>query len=86
MFSDFKLSITIVPLIKIVIIHYIHVVSISEKANEYHDNEEVTHEIGFAREAVNIVLFTTDGYIVEEGTLGEIFHSILNFCISSNPR
>ena len=34
----------------------------------------VTHEIGFAREVANRVLFFSDGYITEEGTPEEIFH------------
>ena len=34
----------------------------------------VTHEIGFAREVANRVLFFSDGYITEEGTPDEIFH------------
>jgi len=33
----------------------------------------VTHEMGFAREVADRVLFMDDGYIVEEGTPGEIF-------------
>lgn len=33
----------------------------------------VTHEIGFAREVSDRVLFISDGVIVEEGTPGEIF-------------
>ena len=33
----------------------------------------VTHEMGFAREVSNRVLFLDDGLIVEEGTPGEIF-------------
>ena len=37
----------------------------------------VTHEIGFAREVSDRVLFMDDGYIVEEGTPDEIF---------SNPK
>jgi len=35
----------------------------------------VTHEIGFAREVANRVLFIDAGYIVEEGTPDEIFTS-----------
>lgn len=37
----------------------------------------VTHEMGFAREVSDRVIFMDDGVIVEEGTAGEIF---------SNPR
>lgn len=33
----------------------------------------VTHEIGFAREVADRVLFMDDGYIVEEGTPKEVF-------------
>lgn len=33
----------------------------------------VTHEMGFAREVGNRVLFLDDGYLVEEGTPAEIF-------------
>lgn len=33
----------------------------------------VTHEMGFAREAADRVIFMDDGYIVEEGTPEEIF-------------
>ncbi len=33
----------------------------------------VTHEMGFAREVCNRVIFMDDGYIVEEGTPEEIF-------------
>ena len=33
----------------------------------------VTHEMGFAREVSNRVLFLDDGLIVEEGTPAEIF-------------
>ncbi|MCT8975357.1 amino acid ABC transporter ATP-binding protein [Clostridium sp. CX1] len=33
----------------------------------------VTHEMGFAKEVANRVLFMADGYIVEEGTPEEIF-------------
>ena len=32
----------------------------------------VTHEIGFAREVADHVVFMDDGYIVEEGTPGEV--------------
>ncbi len=34
----------------------------------------VTHEIGFAREVANRVLFFSDGYITEQGTPDDIFH------------
>jgi len=34
----------------------------------------VTHEMGFAREVANKVLFMADGYITEEGTPDEIFN------------
>ncbi len=37
----------------------------------------VTHEMGFARDVADRVLFMSDGYIVEEGTPAEIF---------SNPK
>ncbi|MDR1712801.1 MAG: ATP-binding cassette domain-containing protein, partial [Coriobacteriales bacterium] len=33
----------------------------------------VTHEMGFAREAAHRVVFMDEGYIVEEGTPGEVF-------------
>ena len=33
----------------------------------------VTHEMGFAREVADRVLFMSDGYITEEGTPEEIF-------------
>lgn len=33
----------------------------------------VTHEMGFAREVANRVLFMADGYIIEEGTPTEVF-------------
>ena len=35
----------------------------------------VTHEMGFAREVANRVLFVSDGVIEEEGTPAEIFDS-----------
>ena len=35
----------------------------------------VTHEMSFAREVSNRVLFTDEGVIVEEGTPLEIFHA-----------
>ena len=35
----------------------------------------VTHEMGFAREVADRVIFMEDGYIVEEGTPSEIFDS-----------
>jgi len=35
----------------------------------------VTHEMGFAREVGDRVLFFDEGKIVEEGTPGEIFSS-----------
>ncbi|MBR4897054.1 MAG: amino acid ABC transporter ATP-binding protein, partial [Clostridia bacterium] len=34
----------------------------------------VTHEMGFAREVANRVLFLEDGVILEEGTPDEIFN------------
>ena len=34
----------------------------------------VTHEIGFAREVADRVIFMEGGYIVEEGTPDEIFN------------
>ena len=37
----------------------------------------VTHEMSFARDVADRVLFMSDGYIVEEGTPAEIF---------SNPK
>ena len=33
----------------------------------------VTHEMGFAREVADRVIFMDDGYIVEEGTPEDIF-------------
>ena len=33
----------------------------------------VTHEMGFAREVADRVLFMDDGYIMEEGTPEEVF-------------
>ena len=33
----------------------------------------VTHEMGFAREVADRVVFMDDGYIVEEGTPDEVF-------------
>ena len=33
----------------------------------------VTHEMGFAREVADRVIFMSDGYITEEGTPEEIF-------------
>ena len=33
----------------------------------------VTHEMGFAREVADRVLFMDEGYIVEEGTPAEVF-------------
>ena len=35
----------------------------------------VTHEMGFAREVGNRVLFMADGKLLEEGAPGEIFDS-----------
>ena len=35
----------------------------------------VTHEMGFAREVADRVLFMDGGYIVEEGTPQEVFSS-----------
>ena len=35
----------------------------------------VTHEMGFAREVADRVIFMNDGYIEEEGTPQEIFKS-----------
>ena len=34
----------------------------------------VTHEMGFAREVADRVLFLNDGYIVEEGSPEEVFN------------
>jgi polar amino acid transport system ATP-binding protein len=33
----------------------------------------VTHEMGFARDVADRVIFMSDGYIVEQGTPEEIF-------------
>ena len=38
----------------------------------------VTHEMGFAREVANRVLFMADGFILEEGTPDEIFRNPRN--------
>jgi polar amino acid transport system ATP-binding protein len=38
----------------------------------------VTHEMGFAREVADRVLFIDDGIIVEEGTPAQIFSSPQN--------
>ena len=38
----------------------------------------VTHEMGFAREVCDRVIFMDDGYILEEGTPEEIFTSPKN--------
>jgi polar amino acid transport system ATP-binding protein len=38
----------------------------------------VTHEMGFAREVGDRVLFMDDGFIVEKGTPNEIFHNAQN--------
>ena len=38
----------------------------------------VTHEMGFAREVADRVLFMDGGYIVEEGTPAEVFGSPKN--------
>lgn len=38
----------------------------------------VTHEIGFAREVANRVIFMDQGYIVEEGTPEEVFYNTKN--------
>jgi len=38
----------------------------------------VTHEMGFAREVANRVLFLSDGYLVEEGKPEEIFNNPKN--------
>ena len=40
----------------------------------------VTHEMGFAREVADRVLFMDDGYIMEEGTPEEVFGN------PQNPR
>jgi len=42
-------------------------------ANEGMTMVVVTHEMGFAREVGDRVLFMDGGYIVEEGTPSEIF-------------
>ncbi len=46
-----------------------------ELANDGMTMVVVTHEMGFAREVSNRVLFLDDGYIAEEGTPEEIFGS-----------
>lgn len=33
----------------------------------------VTHEMGFARDVADRVIFMADGYVVEEGKPGEMF-------------
>jgi ABC-type polar amino acid transport system ATPase subunit len=38
----------------------------------------VTHEMGFAREVANRVLFMSDGYLVEEGKPEDIFNNPKN--------
>ena len=46
-----------------------------ELANEGMTMVVVTHEMGFAREVGNRVIFMADGKLVEEGTPGEIFEA-----------
>lgn len=38
----------------------------------------VTHEMGFAKEVCNRVLFMADGYIIEEGTPTQVFEDPQN--------
>ena len=49
-----------------------------ELANEGMTMVVVTHEIGFAREVANRVLFMDDGIILEEGTPSDIFDNPQN--------
>ena len=44
-------------------------------ANEGMTMVVVTHEMGFAREVADRIIFMDDGYIVEEGTPAEIFNN-----------
>ena len=44
-------------------------------ANEGMTMIVVTHEMGFAKEVSDRVVFMADGYIIEEGTPEEIFTS-----------
>ena len=46
-----------------------------ELANEGMTMAVVTHEIGFAREVANKVVFMDEGYILEEGNPKEIFYN-----------
>ena len=46
-----------------------------ELANEGMTMVVVTHEMGFAREVGNRVLFMADGKLVEEGTPEDIFEN-----------
>jgi polar amino acid transport system ATP-binding protein len=46
-----------------------------ELANEGMTMAVVTHEIGFAREVANKVVFMDEGYILEEGSPKEIFYN-----------
>ena len=47
---------------------------IKELANQGMTIVIVTHEMGFAREVANRVLFFSDGYITEDGTPEEVFN------------
>lgn len=49
-----------------------------ELANEGMTMAVVTHEMGFAREVANKVVFMDGGYILEEGKTSEIFNSPKN--------
>lgn len=46
-----------------------------ELANEGMTMAVVTHEIGFAREVANKVVFMDEGYILEEGEPKDIFYN-----------
>ena len=57
---------------------YLKKVGLAEKANNYPDQlsggqQVVTHEMGFAKEVGDRVLFVDGGYIVEEGTPEQVF-------------
>jgi polar amino acid transport system ATP-binding protein len=51
---------------------------IRELANEGMTMVIVTHEMGFAREVADRVIFMSDGVITEEGTPAEIFDNPQN--------
>jgi ABC-type polar amino acid transport system, ATPase component len=51
---------------------------IKELANEGMTMAIVTHEMGFAREVADRILFMDDGKIIEEGTPGDIFDNPQN--------